>query len=94
MTIQGLRQEAKDLRDQANRVLLYDEKHSLDGAWRQLEELFKQVPLALGNRAIGFTLEGVPKNWDEISARADHIMRACDNAVPPTNEEIPGDYGT
>jgi len=55
---------------------------------------FRQVPLVLGNRASGFTLEGVPKNWDEVSARADHIMRVCDSAAPPTSEEIPGDYGT
>jgi hypothetical protein len=93
MTIQRLRQEAKDLREHANRVLLYDEKYSLDDAWRRLEELFRQVPLVLGKRARGFTLEGVPKNWDEISARADHIMRICDNAEPPTSGEIPGNYG-
>jgi hypothetical protein len=93
MTIQRLRQEAKDLRDHANRVLLYDEKHSLDGAWRQLEELFRLVPLVLGNRGIGFTLEGVPKNWDEVSEGADHIIRVCNDAEPPTSEEIPGDYG-
>jgi hypothetical protein len=30
MTIPQLRQEAKDLRDLANRFLLYGEKHSLD----------------------------------------------------------------
>ncbi len=93
MTIQRLRQEAKDLRDLANRVLLYDEKHALDGVWRQLQELFRQVPLVLGKRASGFTLEGVPKNWDEVSARADHIIRVCDNAEPPISGEIPGDYG-
>jgi hypothetical protein len=86
MTIQRLRQEAKDLREHANRVLLYDEKHSLDGAWRQLEELYRQVPLVLGHRARGFTLEGVPKNWDEISARTDRIMQACDNAEPLASE--------
>jgi hypothetical protein len=91
MTIQRLRHEAKDLRDIANRVLLYGEQHSLGDAWRQLEELFRLVPLVLGNRAIGFTLEGVPKNWDEVSARADDIIRVCDNAAPPTSEEIPGD---
>ncbi len=63
MTIQQLRQAAKDLRDLANRFLLYGEKHSLDDAWRRLAELFRQVPLVLGNRASGFTLEGVPKSW-------------------------------
>jgi hypothetical protein len=85
MTIQRLRQEAKDLREIANRVLLYGEQHSLGDASQRLEELFRQVPLVLGNRARGFTLKGVPKNWDEVSERADHIMRVCDNAEPPTS---------
>ena len=61
MTIPQLRQEAKDLRDLANRFLLYGEKHSLDVASRRLAELFRHVPLVLGNRARGLTLEGVPK---------------------------------
>jgi hypothetical protein len=94
MTIPQLRQAAKDLRDLANRFLLYGEQHSLDDAWRRLVELFRQMPLVLGNRARGFTLEGVPKTWDEVSERADHIILACETAEPPANGEIPGDYGT
>jgi hypothetical protein len=93
MTIPQLHQGAKDLRDLANRFLLYGEKHSLEDAWRRLEELFRQMPLVLGNRAGGFTLEGVPKDWDEVSEHADHIMRACEAAEPQANGEIPGDYG-
>ena len=93
MTISQLRQAAKDLRDLANRFLLYGEKHSLDDAWRRLEELFRQVPQVLGNRASGFTLEGVPKSWDEVSERADHIIRVCNDAEPQAVGEIPGDYG-
>ena len=92
MTIQQLRQAAKDLRDLANRFLLYDEKHSLDDAWRRLVELFRQVPLVLGKRASGFTLEGVPKSWDEVSERADRIIQVCNDAEPQTIGEIPGDY--
>jgi|HubBroStandDraft_2_1064218.scaffolds.fasta_scaffold17638_3 hypothetical protein len=84
MTIPQLRQEAKDLRDLANRFLLYGEKHSLDDAWRRLEELFIQVPQVLGNRAKGFTtLKGVPKSWDEVSEHADHVIRVCNAAQPP-----------
>ena len=90
VTIQRLRQEAKDLRDLANRVLLYGEEQSLDDAWPRLGELFRQAPLVLGKRASGFTLEGMSKNWDEISERSDHIIRVCDNAQPPTSEEISG----
>ena len=82
MTISQLRQAAKDLRDLANRFLLYGEKHSLDDAWRRLEELFRQVPQVLGNRASGFTLEGVPKSWDEVSERADHIIRVETEKTP------------
>jgi hypothetical protein len=82
MTIPQLRQEAKDLRDLANRFLLYGEKHSLDDAWRRLAELFRQAPLVLGNRARGLTLDGVPKSWDEVSERADHIIRVCNDAEP------------
>ena len=44
MTIQQLSQAAKDLRDLANRFLLYGDGHSLDDAWRRLEELFVRVP--------------------------------------------------
>jgi hypothetical protein len=91
MTISQLRQEAKDLRDLANRFLLYGEKHSLDDTWRRLAELFRRVPLVLGNRASGFTLEGVPKSWDEVSERADHIMQVCNDAEPQAIGEIPGD---
>jgi len=94
MTIPQLRQEAKDLRDLANRFLLYGEKHSLDDAWRQLAELFRQVPLVLGNRASGFTLKDVPKSWDELSERADHIIQVCNDAEAQASGEIPADYGT
>jgi hypothetical protein len=87
-----LRQEAKDLRDLANRFLLYGEKHSLDDAWRRLAELFRQAPLLLGTRARGFTLEGVPKSWDEVSERADHIIQVCNDAEPHAIGEIPGGY--
>jgi hypothetical protein len=80
MTIPQLRQEAKDLRDLANRFLLYGEKHSLDDAWRRLGELFILLPQVLGNRARGFTLNRVLKNWDEISEHADHIIRVCNDA--------------
>ena len=93
MTIQQLRQAAKDLRDLANRFLLYGDKHSLDDTWRRLVELFRQVPLVLGNRASGFTLEGAFKNWDEVSGHADHIIKVCNDAEPQAVEEIPGDYG-
>ena len=92
MTIQQLRQAAKDLRDLANRFLLYGEKHSLDDASRRLAELFRQVPLVLGNRARGHTLEGVPKSWDEVSEHADHLIQVCNDAEPPAIGEIPGDY--
>lgn len=92
MTIQQLRQAAKELRDLANRFLLYGEQHSLDDAWRRLAELFRQVPLVLGNRASGFTLEGVPKSWDEVSERADHIIQVCNDAEPQAIGEIPGDH--
>jgi len=94
MTIQQLRQAAKDLRDLANRFLLYGEKHSLDDAWRRLAELFRQVPLVLGNRASGFTLEGVPKSLEEVSEHADHIMWVCNDAEAHASGQIPGDYGT
>ena len=94
MTIPQLRQEAKDLRDLANRFLLYGETHSLDDAWRRLAELFRQVPLVLGNRARGLTLEGVPKSWDEVSEHADHIIQVCNDAEPQAIGEIPGDYDT
>jgi hypothetical protein len=93
MTIQQLRQAAKDLRETANRVLLYSEKNSLEDVWQKLEQLFRQVPQVLGKRAGGFTLEGVSKSWDEVSKRADHIMQACETAEPPAGEEIPGDFG-
>jgi hypothetical protein len=93
MTIPQLRQEAKDLRDLANRFLLYGEKHSLDDAWRRLAELIRQAPLVLGNRARGLTLDGVPKSWDEVSERADHIIRVCNDAEPKAIGEIPEDYG-
>jgi hypothetical protein len=83
-----------NLRDLANRFLLYGEKHSLDDAWRRLAELFRQVPLVLGNRASGFTLEGVPKSWDEVSERADHIIQVCNDAEAQASGEIPADYGT
>jgi hypothetical protein len=63
-------------------------------AWGRLGELFRQVPQVLGNRASGFTLAGVPKSWDEVSERADYIIRACEVAEPPASGEIPGDYGT
>jgi hypothetical protein len=89
MTIPQLRQEAKDLRDLANRFLLYGEKHSLDDASRRLAELFRQVPLVLGNRARGLTLEGVPKSWDEVSEHADHIIQVCNDAEPHAIGEIP-----
>ena len=49
MTIPQLRQEAKDLRDLANRFLLYGEKHSLDDTWRRLAELFRRVPVLRQN---------------------------------------------
>ena len=49
MTISQLRQEAKDLRDLANRFLLYGEKHSLDDTWRRLAELFRRVPVLRQN---------------------------------------------
>jgi hypothetical protein len=92
MTLSQLRQEAKDLRDLANRFLLYGEKHSLDDAWLRLGELFRQVPLVLGNRASGFTLEGVPKSWDEVSERADHIIQVCNDAEARASGEISGEY--
>ena len=92
MTIPQLRQEAKDLRDLANRFLLYGEKHSLDDAWRRLVELFKQAPLVLGNRVSGLTLEVVPKSWDEVSEHADHIIQVCNDAEPHAIGEIPGGY--
>jgi len=94
MTIPQLRQEAKDLRDLGNRFLLYGEKHSLDDAWRRLAELFRQVPLVLGNRASGFALEGVPKSLEEVSEHADHIMWVCNDAEAHASGQIPGDYGT
>jgi hypothetical protein len=82
MTIPQLRQEAKDLRDLANRFLVYGEKHSFDDASRRLAELFRQVPLILGNRARGLTLEGVPNSWVEVSERADLFMANCYFAKP------------
>ena len=93
MTIQQLSQAAKDLRDLANRFLLYGDGHSLDDAWRRLEELFVRVPQVLGNRASGFTLEGVPKSWDEVSERADHIIRVCNDANLRQLEKFEGTTG-
>ena len=93
MTIQQLSQAAKDLRDLANRFLLYGDGHSLDDAWRRLEELFVRVPQVLGNRASGFTLEGVPKSWDEVSERADHIIRVCNDANLRQLEKLQGTTG-
>lgn len=93
MTIQQLSQAAKDLRDLVNRFLLYGDGHSLDDAWRRLEELFVRVPQVLGNRASGFTLEGVPKSWDEVSERADHIIRVCNDANLRQLEKFEGTTG-
>ena len=74
MTIQRLRQEAKDLREHANRVLLYDEKYSLDDAWRRLEELFRQVPLVLGS---------LVEN-SEIILLGGESLRKANKGQPPT----------
>ena len=92
MTIPQLRQEAKDLRDLANRFLLYGEKHSLDDASRRLAELFRQVPLAWATGREVSRQKGVPGSWDEVSEHADHIIQVCNDAEPHAIGEIPGGY--
>jgi hypothetical protein len=93
MTISELREAAQDLRDVADRVLLYTEVESLDDTWQRLEELFRQARDVLDGRAGGLTLEGVSPSWDERSKRANHVILACNVVEPPASGEIPGDYG-
>jgi hypothetical protein len=52
---------AKDLREIANRVLLYSEKNSLEDVWQKLEQLFRQVPQVRGKRAEGSRWKACPK---------------------------------
>jgi hypothetical protein len=46
---------------------------------------FRKSPQVLGKRAKDFTLKGGCKSWDEVSERADHIMRVCEAAEPPAS---------
>jgi len=92
MTIMQLRQEAIDLRDLAVQAVS-GVSISLDYVWRRLAELFNQVRHVLAKRADGFTLEGVSPSWDEVSNRANHVIRACDVVEPPPSIDIPGGYG-
>ena len=94
MTISQLRQKAKNLKDLADRVVLYGEKESLEDAWRRLEELFRQAGEVLDKKADGFILNDVSPSWDEVSKRANHVTLACDVAEPPASGDVPGDYGT
>jgi hypothetical protein len=34
----------------------------------------------------------VPKSWDEVSERADHIIQVCNDAEPQAIGEIPENY--
>lgn len=94
MTISELRQEAKELKDEADRVLLYREENSLDAAWQRLEELFSHVREVLGKRVGEFELTGVSKGLAAVSDRAGHAILACDLVEPQPSGEIQGDYGT
>jgi hypothetical protein len=94
MTVSQLRQEAKELKDDADRVVLYREESSLDDAWHRLEELFMHVREVLGKRAGEFELKGVSREWAAVSERASHAILACDLVEPPPRGEIQGDYGT
>lgn len=91
MTIPQLRQEAKELKDDADRVRLYGENGSLDDTWQRLRALFANVREVLGERAGEFELKGISKGWDAVSDGANHAILACDLVQPPPSGEIQGD---
>jgi hypothetical protein len=82
MTILKLRQEAKGLKDDADRIRLYGEKVSLDDAWQRLRTMFANVSEVLGEKAGQFELKGMSKEWDAVSNGANHAILGCDLVHP------------
>ncbi len=94
MTVQELRQSAKELRDKADCVLYYNKQDSLDEIWSELRELFGQGKKILSNGVKDLTLDETSKSLETIRERADFLISICDLLEPPVGGAIPGDYGT